>query len=577
MDRREMLIGLTGLTGASLLPAGLAENISSAERISETAPKTSKPDIRKLSQHFISENEDTSPWIFVPKHNIRSLSTTEHPGYATIWHGDKDEDVKGLLKNPIRIDDYPIPWEFHLGLSQYRSSELPTQSNYAFGLNLVLTFSDPSRWPEDRTELPPETHSSQIFAAHLKVPQIEPGPLNYYDPTHEVYLVYGRGDLDPAVNGNWNVPYVWQGPSGGSWSKTGGPASYNLSFRVKLVNPTTLEVGFFGGLTGEPHVGWRMKAIDVSRFGKITGIWEIGPIISLDRWLPDVLPHELGLSPNPPIHTSDPAYQFYSIDYAAFFGTNLENLDHMSDDFDIPGFQAKWYHECQALVEDYSHPGHLCITLPGPCLDGWAMCPTCIGSTIVDLRTMHDFPGYEIEVGFVPPEPNWMWSLYISSINLWNEAGEQIGGIGPVKDPGAWQPGLQYFPDEKRHKFFNVFTNNREIGKNQYISVVFDPEIPESILSHRPLFMLAQILNSSNVRFGVRAKKTEPWYLSKIFDTTSTFGKIGKFNPHACITTTVGARGEKGWGVGNYPGYPQILIDYVRFGYGISTGRTKRA
>jgi hypothetical protein len=88
--------------------------------------------------------------------------------------------------------------------------------------------------------------------------------------------------------------------------------------------------------------------------------------------------------------------------------------------------------------------------------------------------------------------------------------------------------------------------------------------------------MLAQFIDASHVRFGFRGKKTDPWYLSKIFDTNTTFGKIGKFNPHACVTTTVAARGEKGWGVGNYPGYQRIFIDYVRFGYGISTGSGSR-
>jgi hypothetical protein len=104
--------------------------------------------------------------------------------------------------------------------------------------------------------------------------------------------------------------------------------------------------------------------------------------------------------------------------------------------------------------------------------------------------------------------------------------------------------------------------------------VKFDPPVPESILAHKPLYMLAQILDSSHMRFGFRAKKSGPWYLSKVFDTSTTFGKIGKFNPHVCITTTVGARGEKGWGVGNYPRYPQFLIDYVHFHYGLSAGQT---
>ena len=589
MDRRSLLKGFGSMVSWSRGiqsrlfrppfgddPGFTAENASAGAGL----PASSEPamgvgggarDIRRLTQHFTGETEDISPWMFVPQENIRSLSTSEHPGFVTVWHGDKGKDIKGILKEPIKIDDYPRPWEFHLGVAQYRSSELPAQSNYAIGLNITVTFSDPSTWPKDRTEPPPDTHSFQLFVVHLRVPQIKSGPLNYGDPTSEVYLVYGRGDLDPTAVGNWNVPYIWQGPAGGSWSKNGGPASYALSFRVKLASPTSLEVGFFGGLTGAPHVGWRMKTIDVSRFGKITGIWEIGPIVSLDRWIPDVLAPELGLSPSPPIKTSDPSWMYYTVDYAAFFGTNIENLDHMSDDFDVPGFQAKWYHESQGLVEDYSHPGYLTITLPGPSLDGWAMCPTCIGSTIVDLRKVKDFPGYEFEIGFVPPEDNSMWDLYMSSVTLWDEAGKPVGNGMPYADPGAWQPGVQYFPKERRHRFINMFTGPLETKKNPNINIEFEPEVPESVLRHRPLYMLAQILDSSHLRVGFRRSKTEPWLLSKVFDTTTTFGKIGRFNPHTCFTTSVARQGEKGWGVGNYPRYPQILIDYVRYGYGLST------
>src|SRR5262249_1102919 len=150
----------------------------------------------------------------------------------------------GVLKDPIRIEQYPLPWEFHLGLAQFRSSELPSQSSYAVGLNLAVTFSDPSTWPKDRNVLPADTHSFQLFSVHLKAPQIKSGPLNYDAPDSETYLLYGRGDLGANVVGNWKVPFIW------TYSKQGGPASFALTYRVKISSPTSLEVGFFGGLTG---------------------------------------------------------------------------------------------------------------------------------------------------------------------------------------------------------------------------------------------------------------------------------------------------------------------------------------
>src|SRR5437879_2703239 len=74
-------------------------------------------DIRKLSQQFIDPN-DHSPWIFVPQDNVKSVSLKAHRGFATIQHGEGGKDIKGILKDPIRIDDYPMPWEFHLALGR---------------------------------------------------------------------------------------------------------------------------------------------------------------------------------------------------------------------------------------------------------------------------------------------------------------------------------------------------------------------------------------------------------------------------------------------------------------------------
>src|SRR5690349_1317342 len=84
-------------------------------------------DIRKLSQHFLKPGGDISPWMFVPESNVQGLNTTERPGILVIRHKDQGKDVKGILKDPIRIDDYPLPWEFHLGFLQIKSSELPDQ------------------------------------------------------------------------------------------------------------------------------------------------------------------------------------------------------------------------------------------------------------------------------------------------------------------------------------------------------------------------------------------------------------------------------------------------------------------
>jgi len=554
-------------------------------------PANADKDIRELSQHFTTPLGHVSPWKFHPEDNIKDISTDEHPGMVTLQAGDLGKDLKGLLKDPIRIDDYPLPWEFHLGLAKAFSD-----SNYAMGLNLVLTFSDPSTWPEDRTQLPPDTHSFQLFDVHLKGPQIESGPLNYNAPyvgqdagdteghggdpfgeagnlkrTSNVYLVYGRGDLDPNVAGNWKIPYIWQGYPEGAWEHSGGPASHTLSFRAKVTSATSVEVGFYGGLLGEPHLGWRMRTIDVSRFGKITGIWEIGPIVSLDRWLPDVVGPELGL-PLPPVFPPDPSNINCWVDYAVFFGAGPENVEHFSDDFNVPGFHAKWYHEAGALIDTYSNPGYLTVTLLPQGSGAWAMCPTSIGTTLLDIDEGEPFPGFEWEVAFIPPDTIYPWNFYMSSITLWDDEGEKVGyGTMSHEDPGSWHVGVQYDPKQGKHRFINIDVGPLVSKEGPILHVEFAPPVPESILSHKPLYMIVQMLDESHLRVGFKANEEDPWYFSKTFDTEKVFGKIGRFNPHTCFTAGVSKGTQRGWGIGNHPAYPKFLVDYVHFRWGIST------
>src|SRR5438874_11297914 len=124
-------------------------------------------DIRKLSQDFNSPSNDISPWIVDPGSNIESLSTSEHRGLLTIHEAGRGQDVKGVLKDPIRIDEYPLPWEFQLGLLQPDSKAGDAQTNYSIGVNLAVTFSDPSSWPTDRTAVPPDTSFLQLFVVRI--------------------------------------------------------------------------------------------------------------------------------------------------------------------------------------------------------------------------------------------------------------------------------------------------------------------------------------------------------------------------------------------------------------------------
>jgi hypothetical protein len=550
-------------------------------------------DIRELSQHFLDRSGNTAPWIFVPKENIASLSTSEHPGVVTIWEAGRGKDVKGILTQPIRTDEYPLPWEFHLGLIQnYQGMKgiSEGQINYAIGLNLVATFSDPKTWPKDRTQLPPDSHSLQLFLVHLGstgenyrsgIPQIKGTPLNQFDPSPEVYLVYGRGDLGPAVNGNWKMNYTWLGAEGalsGSSLKSGGPANSIVRFRAVLLGPTTLQVGVGFGA----DAGWRNRTLDVSRFGKITGIWEIGPIISLDRWIPDVLPRELHIESPPAwlqswearlpflgkparddaaamkrlaenFKVQPPDGKFaYFIDYAVFRGIGPESFEQLSDEFNVPGFLAdqQWYLEGSGLAETYSHPGYLTVTLLG--MSGaWAMCPI-MSSADIDL-SRHRMP-LEFETAFIAPEDTSPWNFWWTMALLDN--GGKVLGQG-------WQPGVQNIPGQGR-RFINAFSDPTKFSSGPF-HVEFEPPLPQSVLCAKPVYMLVQVLDTGHVRVGFKARAADAWLFSNTLDLEKSLGKSVARIGYPCLVSLQGASGQKGWGMGNYPRYQQFLIDYVRF------------
>jgi hypothetical protein len=615
MKRRSALTGMGGLLALSgrtplrLMQSFLGRKPSHSDSVnpSEAFIRGGEFDaqvggprgIRDLSQHFTSPHGDTSPWTFVPSNNIRRMDTSEHPGLLTIWEAGRGEDIKGILKDPIRIEDFPLPWEFQLQFAQNQMAfkaatvDKGGQVNYAIGLNLAVTFSDPSTWPKDRTLIPPDTHSVQLFVVHLGnygelyrtgLPQVKNSALNYYDPSPEVYLVYSRGDLATNIMGNWQIPYIWLGyqppkpgqlgsAAGWSWVADQGPASFYVRFRTRVISPTELEIGFGYGL----GVGWRMRPIDVSQFGNITGIWQIGPIVSLDRWIPDVLAPELGIQPPPAVQLPDPSYEYF-VDYAVFYGNGPDNLEDLSEDFDIPGYggtDQKWFQEGNAITETITHPGYLTVTLMG--MNGeWGMAPMLSaempgGLGYVDLSKFK--PPWEVETSFVAPDESTPWNLYMY-FTLFDEK-----GAGHV-----WTPGVQSFPG-KGVRFINYFVNpntmrvgysdeadfrkNFNMETQNAVDVRFIDGPAESILTHKPLFMLVQLVDTSHVRVGFKANRNDRWSLSKPFDTTRLFGEIARIQLPEFVSSQ-GIQGEKGWGAGNYPRFQQFLIDYVYFHYGLS-------
>jgi hypothetical protein len=516
-------------------------------------------DISALNQHFNDPGKSISPWMFVPKSNIKEFSTEEHPGLATIYEAGKGHDIKGILEKPIKIGDYRLPWEFQTSLVQSFNLTagvgVKTQVNAAIGLNVAVTFSDPSTWPSDRTKRPPQTHEFQLLDVHLGSTG-EAGiglPQFATEPHPETYLVWGRGDLGHTAMGDWRIPYVWIGDG----AKYGGPASPQLFFRCVALSPTVLAVG----VKFEASHGWNMRTIDCSEYGKITGVWEIGPIISADRWIPDVLcrnlpqvkgPHPLflgnGGSQMTPVHSPkpeppDPKFEYY-VDYCVFFGSSPRPFEQFSDDFNILGYLGQWQVQEQCtLMDTHSHPGYLMLKLLGPDLGtGFA----AAGGSSLKLSVYP--PPWEIETSFIAPDDSAPWNYWMNFIVLDKEGHNR----------GMWTPGVENDSKAKRHRPFPGAT----------FKLRFKHEVPESILAHKPLGMLIQCLDASHVRLGFRATSSDPWFLSEIYDVKQDLGfEIGEFGMHCWSTTSGRTWGSRPGG----PMYQQFLIDYVHYRYGLST------
>ena len=220
----------------------------------------------------------------------------------------------------------------------------------------------------------PKSHEFQLLVVHLGCTG-EAGvglPQFSTEPHPETYLVWGRGDLGHTVMGNWNIPYVWIGDG----AKYAGPASPQLFFRCVLHSPTRLAVG----IKFDASHGWNMRQIDCSEYGPITGVWEIGPIISADRWIPDVLcrnlpqvkgPHPLMLGDGDPekyTQTMTPVVaptaraartrstSITSITASSSVPSRVR-FEAFSDEFDIPGYLGRWQVQEQCtLMDTHSHP-----------------------------------------------------------------------------------------------------------------------------------------------------------------------------------------------------------------------------
>jgi len=525
-------------------------------------------DIRDLSEHF-SEMSDGrfDDWIFIPDRQVRRVTTHEHPGLASIHTKGTGLDVRVITRKPIRIDDFRVPWQFQCSFMQNfdaLTGRTPTQVNYAIGLNLAVTFSNPSDWPKNRETWPPDTHSVQLLVVHLGnygeagqgLPQLDTETY----PSPETYLVWGRGDIAGPAAGDWKIPHIYIGDG----ARYGGPASNQLYFRATVESPTHLTVG----IKFDASHGWNIRHIDLSHLGGITGIWEIGPVMSADRWIPDVLAPRLRINGPPEVMPPDPDFEYF-VDYCIFLGADPMPFEHHSDEFNIPGYMGQWQIQEQGtIVETYSNPGYLAVHLLGPGMG------TGFGHTGTSNLYLGDYPPpWEIEICMIPPDNEYPWNMFLNfgvysgsyDDPHWFKLQGKVPPINEGEFLGNWRPGI---------------LNSKQGGLQPHdqkarstIQVQFTEPVPDEILGHKPLYMLIQVLDEYHLRLGYRARPGDPWYLSEVHDMRASLGvPIGQLGPHHVYSFTTGPK----WG-GEYglPAYRMFLFDYVRYRYGNSIGDWK--
>ena len=395
----------------------------------------------------------------------------------------------------------------------------PGDYNMAIGLNVAVTFSDPSTWPADRNQTPPDLRSFRLLIVHRG---------SRFKANEEFYL-WGSGDLDStgALTGNWEN---MRATRVGDGQQDYGPANTDAYLRMRIHTPRSISFGY----RPLPDRAYTSRTIHIpAEWGDITGIWEIGPIIVDDAWMEQQWPT---------IAKMPRDNEFY-VGHCEFrYAPPFPALEVISNDFNIPGTMGFFQTEFHGLqAETWSNPGYLTFTMRG--VNNYTG-----GSSTEGTRFQLDkYPlPWEIETCFIAPDDSVPWDFHMNW-TVFDTEGERRGG---------WRAGVINVPGQGI-KAGNVGAAGTQYGvESLYIDTSFGPNYtiqpPQSVLSSKPLYLLIRMVDNRHFQMGVKARPEHEWIMTPLYESPFEIGSFGE-NAFSFFQTSGG------------PAWQQLLIDYWHY------------
>jgi hypothetical protein len=249
-----------------------------------------------------------------------------------------------------------------------------------------------------------------------------------------------------------------------------------------------------------------IRPVDLSKWGQVTGIWEIGPIVPSSSWLKKnwLGSEEIPAEPTP--KGTEVYAGFCAFRYNGEMG-RIPSIECLSNEFNIPGYIGPWQTEIHgAVAETWSNPGALSVTLRGG-KNWWGGAVGQLGN----LGFGEYPPPFEVEVGLTGPGENVPWNFHmnwhLNKKDMWS----------PAK--GSWKPGVCNIPGEGL-KAGNIYIQDKTVVLNTKFGPVFK-SLPPGLKADKPVYWLARVLDRKHLQMGTKAQVHDKWTLIRSLKSLS--------------------------------------------------------